>query len=115
VPLEDFMAASHRSTWSIIITAALLVCGAVYVLLIVSQSGVVPGDTGQEAATDSLGSAGQLMDLAALPWSMIVLIATAVLGVALVYAQIRTSKITPEENARTEAAVRRQHAANDDM
>lgn len=50
-----------------------------------------------------------LMDLAALPWTVWVALATIILGLALAWGQFRASKVTPREEAITEAAVHQQH------
>lgn len=52
-----------------------------------------------------------LMDLAATPWALWVLGTTIVLGVAIAWGVYRTTKVTPREEARTEAAVHAAHKA----
>ncbi len=106
----------HRtSKWTMALVVALLLSGAIYLFLIVTQSGLVPGDSGEGAAAGPIETSGQAMDLAALPWASVVLIATAILGVALAYSQYRASKVTPAEEARTEAAVREQHRRGEEL
>jgi hypothetical protein len=50
-----------------------------------------------------------MMDLAAVPWVLWVVLATVILGLAIAWGQYRASKVTPHEEARTEAAVRKDH------
>lgn len=50
-----------------------------------------------------------LMDIASIPWVVWVVVATIVLGLAIAWGQYRSSKVTPREEQRTEAAVRRRH------
>jgi hypothetical protein len=50
-----------------------------------------------------------LMDLAAVPWVVWVVIATIILGLGIAWGQYRSSRVTPREDARTEAAVHQQH------
>ena len=52
-----------------------------------------------------------LMDLAAMPWALWVVVATLILGLAIAWGAYRTSKVTPREAARTEAAVHAAHEA----
>ena len=108
--------AEHRtSKWTLALVVALLIAGAVYLFLMVTQSGLIPGDSPEGAVAGPIERSGQAMDLAALPWTAVVLIATAILGVALAYSQYRTSRITPAEEARTEAAVREQHRRGEEL
>ncbi|HEY9011574.1 MAG TPA: hypothetical protein VIN06_11185 [Devosia sp.] len=50
-----------------------------------------------------------LMDLASIPWVVWVVLATIILGLGIAWGQYRAAKVTPREEQRTEAAVRRQH------
>jgi hypothetical protein len=62
--------------------------------IIVTQSGVVPGDTGDTAAaaTADEGISGGQLGLAAWPWALFLVIATVVLGAAIAYGQYSTSR-----------------------
>jgi hypothetical protein len=78
--------------------------------LVISGSGLLPGDTGVEPVADPAeGQTGQLMNLAAWPWTVILLLGTIVLGVGIAWGQFRSGQVTEAENDRTEAATRALH------
>lgn len=75
------------------------------VWLLLSGSGLLPGDNGIEPIADpSEGRTGQTMNLGAWPWTLIVLVATIILGAAIAWGQYRTRRRNLAEKARTEAA-----------
>lgn len=53
-----------------------------------------------------------MQDLAALSWTWIVFAGTVVLAAALAYAMFRTSKVTPRQEAETEAGTRSIYKSN---
>ena len=55
------------------------------------------------------------MNLGAWSWTSVVLIGTAILGVALAYSQWRTSKLTRSEFEAGESEVRRAHQENREL
>jgi hypothetical protein len=97
------MAIFHGSKWTALLIAGLLVAGGGYTILILSQSGLT--DSAEPPLVGPLEGSGQTMDLAALPWTVFLLVATAVLGAVLAYGQYRASKVTREERQRSEDAV----------
>ena len=104
------MATSHRSPATLVATGGLVLLLLVILVLVISGSGLIPGDTGVEAIADpNEGQTGQVMNLAAWPWTLILLVATIVLGVGIAWGQIRSNKVSDAENARTEAATRALH------
>jgi hypothetical protein len=100
------MAVYSGSKLNLVLIIGLLVTAAIYLLLMISGAGILPGDTGTDptASATEVNPTGQPMDLAALPWASVVLVFTAILGAGLAYAQYRSSKVTPREEMRTEAA-----------
>ena len=100
----------HRSKASVAAIAGLVALVLVLAWLVISGSGLLPGDNGVEAIADPTeGQTGQLMNLGAWPWTIIVVLATAALGAGIAWAQYRSSKVTPAESARTEHATRELH------
>ena len=98
---------------TVIVFVVFLAVLAVYAWLIIDMAGILPGDTGTEpvatpAETED-GGGSWLMDLAAMPWTFVVLLSTVALGLVIAFEQRRASKVTPEEEARTELATRRMH------
>lgn len=100
------MAIYHGSKWTALLIAGLLLAGGGYVILIVLQSGAVdrPPPT-----VGPIESSGQSMDLAALPWTIFLLVATAVLGAGIAYGQYRAGKVTRSEREKGEKAVRKMY------
>lgn len=100
---------AHRSTskWTWVLIAGLLLFAGVYLVLVIGGTGLVPGDTAVDSSTTSMETSGEgQMDLGAFPWTAVVLIGTAILGIALALSQFRTSRVTPEEERVAEAGTR---------
>lgn len=99
---------TDKLTWALVI--ALLFFGAGYVFMIVTGSTAVPGGTATiavEEARDDL-----FMNLGAWSWTGVVLIATAILAIALIYSQYRTGKLSRAEFEEGERELRRAHRQN---
>ena len=110
------MAHHKLDRWTALLIVALLLFGGIYVFLVISGSGLLPGDTGTEGAVDAdTPNTGPIMNLGAWSWTSVVLIGTAILGVALAYSQWRTSKLTRSEFEAGEREVRRAHQENREL
>lgn len=102
--------AHHRtSAWTWVLIAGLLLFGGVYLVLIIGGSGLMPGDVPVDATVnpaETEGGGAPMQDLGAFPWTAVVLIGTAILGIALALSQFRASRVTPEEERVAEAGTR---------
>jgi hypothetical protein len=107
---ENIMATKGSKT-TLVAAIGFIILVAILLWLVISGSGLLPGDTGVEPIAD--GNEGQsgstLMNLGAWPWTMIVLVATIVLGVGIAYGQYRSRQVTRADLERTEAATRALH------
>src|SRR5687767_12469443 len=95
--------------------AALGIFFVVLVYIVVTQSGLLPGDTGDTAAVTTAGeetSGGQL-GLAAWPWGLFLVIATVVLGGVIAYGQYKSSKATRAQLRAGEEASHKLYAEED--
>lgn len=103
------MAHHHTSKWTWVLIAGLLLFAGVYVVLVIGGTGLVPGDTPVDATVnpaETEGGGAPTQDLGAFPWTAVVLIGTAILGIALALSQFRASRVTPEEDRVAEAGTR---------
>lgn len=88
------MAKGTNRTLRLGLLAALGLFFLVLAYIIITQSGLLPADTGDTAASttaDEAFSGGQL-GLAALPWGLFLLLATVVLGAIIAYGQYSSSR-----------------------
>src|SRR5690606_31037713 len=72
------------------------------VVIFIQASGLLPGDRGVEPTTADPGVGG-VMNLAAWPWTVIIVIGTLVLGLAIAYGQFRAGRLSREESERADA------------
>ena len=95
--------------------AAIGVFLLVLAYIVISQSGILPGDTGNTAAatTEAEALSGGQLALGAWPWALVVLSATALLGVAIAYGQYRASKASKEQLKAGDAASHKLYADED--
>lgn len=88
------MAGSTNRTlrWVLLAGLGVFFLGVAYI--IVTQSGVLPGDTGDTSASNTTNEAlsGGQLKLAAWPWALFIIIATVVLGGAIGYGQYSSSR-----------------------
>ena len=69
----------------------------------------MPGDVPVDATVnpaETEGGGAPTQDLGAFPWTVVVLIGTAILGIALALSQFRAARVTPEEERVAEAGTR---------
>ncbi|RYE41224.1 MAG: hypothetical protein EOP21_08950 [Hyphomicrobiales bacterium] len=95
--------------------AALIVLLGILAWLVISGSGLLPGDTGVAPVADPAeGQGSQTMNLAAWPWTIVVAVTTLVLGIGIAYGQLRTRRLSRTEFERGETASRELYREDED-
>lgn len=94
--------------WSYVLAGGVAVFLIVMAVIVISGTGMIPGDSADTAGAPADGSAaGGQLELGAWPWALFVLLGTVALGAALAYGQYRSSKATRAQERASEAGSRR--------
>ena len=105
--------ATRQSRLNLLVIAGVALVLVVLAWLILTASGLLPGDSGREPATTQTTAPG-VGGLDALGWTLVVLAGTIVLGIAIAFGQMRSSRTTRAEEEVTEEATRELHRREQD-